>query len=112
MADDLVLTAAPVPADEPGLFYYGSRELGAPFGIGTRCVGGVAGTVFRFPFVVSTAAGEFLLPINYALPPAVSGHPGALEAGVTRKFQIWFRDPLGLHPGYNLSDGLSVTFCP
>ena len=36
---------------------------------------------------------------------------GSLQAGDTRYFQFWFRDPLGGPAGFNFSDGLEVGFC-
>ena len=38
--------------------------------------------------------------------------PGAINPGDTHNFQYWYRDPLSMGAGYNLSDGLSITFCP
>ena len=37
-ANDLTLHAAPVPANQPGLFYFGSQMTQVPFGDGFRCV--------------------------------------------------------------------------
>ena len=35
-----------------------------------------------------------------------------VQAGDTRYFQFWYRDPGVIGAGYNLTDGLEVTFCP
>jgi hypothetical protein len=105
-ANNLTLVSGPMDAGQPGLFYYGPNEVQVPFGNGFRCVGG---SVFRlFPFAVSSAAGILSYPLNHAaLSPA-----GQISAGQTVKFQAWFRDPAGGGAGFDLSDGLSVTFAP
>jgi glucose/arabinose dehydrogenase len=107
--DNLVLEAGPVPVGENGLFYYGPNELGLTFGNGTRCVGGPPGQIFRlFPILTSTPGGTFTRGLN------ISGLPtgGEIDPGTTWKFQAWFRDPSGGGAGFDLSDGLSVTFAP
>ena len=102
-ANDLVLTAGPVP-QQPGLFFYGPQSANLPFGNGTRCVGG---QLVRLPVIVASG-GSFSYAVDYAnLPPA-----GAISSGVTKYFQAWFRDPAGGGAAYNLSDGLSIQFCP
>jgi len=108
-ADDLVLQAGPVPAGEPGLFYYGPNELNITFGNGVRCVGGPSGQVFRlFPILTASSGGTFTRPLNIAGLPT----GGEIDPGTTWKFQAWFRDPAGGGAGFDLSDGLSVTFTP
>ena len=37
---------------------------------------------------------------------------GQIQAGATWNFQAWYRDPAGGPSGFNLSDGLGITFCP
>jgi hypothetical protein len=109
-ANNLVLNAQPVPALEPGIFYYGPNEILQPFGDGFRCValGGV-GTIFRlFPFAQSDMTELMSYPVDYtAAPPG-----GQIVSGSTWKFQAWFRDPAANGAGFNLSDGLSITFGP
>ena len=35
-----------------------------------------------------------------------------IQPADTRYFQLWYRDPLGGLSGFNLSNGLEITFCP
>jgi len=35
-----------------------------------------------------------------------------IQSADTRYFQLWYRDSAGGPWGYNLSDGLEITFCP
>ncbi len=45
-------------------------------------------------------------------PPAPSGQ---VTAGSTWNYQFWYRDPPGGGggpAGFNLSNGMSITFCP
>jgi subtilisin family serine protease len=109
-AADLQLVASGCPPGVLGLFYYGDTEASVPFGDGVRCVGGSPGT-YRLPPVVVDGLGLATLDVDFNAPPAGSG-PGALLPGTTWKFQFWYRDPKGGSAGFNLSDGLSVSFCP
>jgi len=107
-ANDAVLHASNVPVGQPGLFYYGPTQIAAPFGNGTRCVGGPAGTVVRiFPFALSDAAGVMTSVLDNTLPAHAQVLPGA---GLN--FQAWFRDPLAGGAGFDLSDGFHVVFEP
>ena len=46
------------------------------------------------------------------LNDSANGGSGLIQAGDTVNFQFWYRDnPAGMS-GYNLSDGVSITFCP
>jgi hypothetical protein len=35
-----------------------------------------------------------------------------IQPADTRYFQLWYRDPAGGPFGFNLSNGLAITFCP
>ena len=107
------LVAMEAPADKPGLFYYGSTEIQTPFGDGFRCVGqGATGTFRLYPFATTDAQGTVTRQLDFTAPPASTGS-GQILGGATWKFQYWFRDPMGPGGnGFNLTDGLSVTFCP
>ncbi|MFT4538569.1 MAG: hypothetical protein ACI835_001005 [Planctomycetota bacterium] len=104
-ANDLMLRAQGLPAQQFGIFYYGPNQLNAPFGEGFRCVGG---STTRLPVLSSNNAGN----VNYAidntnLPPTA----GAIIPGAVWNFQFWYRDPAGGGTSYNLTDALEMTFC-
>jgi len=104
--NDVTLVAGPAPAGQPGLFYYGVARIEEPFGDGFRCVGGA---VFRLPPVVVDPGGTAAYELDLSAPPAPEGE---LAPGSTWNFQFWFRDPAAGGSGFNLSDALSVIFCP
>jgi hypothetical protein len=105
----LTLHSGPMAVDAPGLFYYGPFELaGLPFGNGLRCVGGSSWRLL--PPGAADALGVLRRSISYTSVPAGSG-PGQIQPGSTWKFQSWYRDA-SFGAGFNLSDGLSVTFAP
>ena len=99
-----------LPASVFGLFYYGPGQIQTTFGDGFRCVGGMT---FRLPpNPQADAQGNVTKPVDFTAPP-VNGGAGMIASGLTWNFQLWFRDPMGPGgTGFNLTDGLSVTFCP
>ncbi len=101
--NDFVLSATQLPVGSSGIFFYGSNAVQQPFGNGFRCVGG---TVFRLPLVTA----DFIGDANYAID--YGALPGPISAGSLWRFQYWYRNPAGGGAGFNLSDGLAVTFCP
>jgi hypothetical protein len=102
-SNNLVLTAGPVP-QQPGLFFYGPNSSNVPFGNGTRCVGG---SLVRLPVSVASG-GQMTSSIDYDTLPGA----GQIVSGDTKYFQAWYRDPAAGGSFYNLSDGMSVQFCP
>ncbi len=106
-ANDFTLIADGAAGGRPGLFFYGTAAVDVPFGPGFRCA---AGTTRRLnPPVQTSVGGLAQRRVDFTQPPASSG-AGAIVAGVTRYFQLFFRD--GSAAGFNLSDGLAVTFLP
>ncbi len=103
-ANNFTLVATGLPANTSGVFYYGSTEIQQTFGNGFRCVGG---STFRLGVQQASAGGVMTRPIDFT---ALIG-PGAITAGSTRKFQCWYRNPAAGGAGFNLSNGLSATFC-
>jgi len=104
-ANDLTLHAAAVPAGQFGLAFHGAAQVQQPFGEGFRCV---ATNVVRIqPAAQADASGAF----TSALDTTTSAGSG-ISAGVTRHFQVWYRDTAGGPSGFNLSNGLSVSFVP
>ena len=106
-ANDLVLNAFGLPPDKTGIVLYSRSTASVPLGDGTRCVGA---PIYRVGTVQSDAFGDVVRPIDWTTAPYVSG-AGAVSAGTTGYFQIWYRDP-GFGSGTNLTDGLAVTACP
>jgi hypothetical protein len=101
-ANNFGLVCSGCPHNAAGLFFYGPNEVQAAFGNGFRCVGG---TVWRLGLHPANASGVATDAINFGAVPA------AITAGSTWKFQYWYRNPAGGGALFNLSDGLSVTFC-
>ena len=107
--NDLEVQVNDAPAGQLGLFYYGSGQVQVPFGNGLRCV---SGTVVRLgPPVQVNLNGNKKRALDFTQAPLNSG-PGAITPGSTWNFQFWYRDPAAGGSSFNLSDGLSVTFCP
>lgn len=102
-ANNFELIATGVPVNSYGLFYYGTTAIQQPFGNGWRCVGG---QTYRLGIVQADFLGDAHFALNF---PAL---PGPISAGQVRRFQYWYRNPAGGGAGFNLSDGLEVTFCP
>ena len=95
-----------------GLFYYGGAAQQVSFGDGFRCVGsGGRGTYRLTPPAPIDGVGFAHHLVDFTIPPAGSG-PGKIDPGSTWYFQFWYRDPMGAGSGFNLTDGLEVTFCP
>jgi hypothetical protein len=111
-ANAFTLTAVGAVPGQYGLFYYGAGQTQIPFGEGLRCVSSGGAGIFRLgPPQTVDGAGDLSRPVDFTQPPAGSG-AGAIAPGSTWYFQLWFRDPAGGASGFNLSDGLSATFCP
>jgi len=109
-ANNLTLAATGAALNKVGLFYYGGNQVQVPFGDGFRCVGG---QIFRLsPPVLTDVLGFAQRSLDFTSPPMNSGG-GMVSAGSSAYFQFWFRDPGGPGgSGFNLSDGLCVTFAP
>ncbi len=106
--DELRLLAERTVPGQPGLFLQGNQALaggaGLPFGDGLRCVGG---GVLR----LETAAAD---SDGFALSTAALSAAGGVQPGDVRRYQWWYRDPVGspCGSGFNLSNGLEVTWAP
>lgn len=104
-ANSLTLVSSGNPANKPGIFFFGNNPSANPLGNGTLCA---AGGIRRFSPTLSNASGVFTRAVDLTnLPGGV-----VVEAGQTKRFQHWYRDTAGGGAGFNLSDGLAVTFCP
>jgi subtilisin family serine protease len=104
-SNDLVLIASGAPPSTSGLMFFGTNAIQVPFGNGFRCVGG---TVVRMPVITSNGFGDAVQPVDLMHLPQGK----VVAPGDQRLFQFWYRNPAGGGAGFNLSDGLSVVFCP
>jgi hypothetical protein len=104
-SNNLVLIADDVPTNQFGIFYYGPLQNEVLFGSGYRCVGG---STRRLPVVNSGSLGVAAYYLDLLNQPS---HSHQINSGDTWNFQYWYRDPSDGGAGFNLSDGLSVTFC-
>ena len=108
-ANDLTLTATGAPPSVFGLFFYGADRTQTPFGEGLMCV---APEIQRLqPVLLTDGSGATSLSLDLTAFPFDAG-PFAISPYETWNFQFWYRDIDGGPDGFNLSDGLSVSFCP
>ncbi len=108
-ANNFNLLVAGAPANQFGLFFYGPEQDSVPFGQGTLCIGaGSTGLIRLTPAQGTDFVGSASRNVDFNLPPFDQG-PGMVSAGEQWNFQFWYRDP-GF--GFNLSNAVSVTFCP
>ena len=108
-ANLVTVFSSPLPANQPGIFYYGPNQIVASFGNGFRCVGAGSLGLARLPVHNSGAAGQLIHLLDLTNPPTVNTQ---ILPGSTWNFQAWYRDPLGGGAFFNLSNGLEITFTP
>lgn len=101
-ADDLVLSAAGLPAQSFGVMFRGQGFGEVPLGNGALCA---IGSQVRLAVVQADAAGLVTWPVQNSTAAGA-----AATAGSTWGFQLWHRDVGGA--GYGFSDGVLVTFEP
>jgi len=107
--NNLTLTVTDATANAPGLFFYGTNAIQAPFGNGWRCVGG---SIVRVPPVQhADALGAVTRTLDLTQFPFTTSAVPAVP-GTIRYFQYWYRDVAAGGASFNLSNGLAVTFCP
>jgi Lectin C-type domain len=107
-ADDLGFTGGNLLPSQPALLFGGMNAVnggaGILFGDGLRCAGG---SIVRLGVRVPDAGGAA------SWGPAL-GTSGGWASGDTRRFQVWYRDPVGspCGAGFNLSHGVELVFGP
>ncbi len=104
--DTLVLSSTNLLPNQPCLFFQGNNAInsgdGITFGDGLRCAGGgVVRLQVRFP----DAAGDAATSISIS-------SKGGCNAGDTKRYQNWYRDPASSVCGslFNLSNGVELTW--
>jgi hypothetical protein len=107
-ADLLDFSASGLLPNQPALLFAGHNPVaggaGSSFGDGLRCAGG---SVIRVGVRVPNAAGNASWSTGVLVTLAV-------VTGDTRRFQVWYRDPVGGPCGsaFNLTQGVEVSFTP
>ncbi|MCE9592958.1 MAG: hypothetical protein K8S98_02090 [Planctomycetes bacterium] len=109
-ANNLALVASGCPIGKAGLVCVGDAQQQIPFGDGFICVAPRGAALLRLAPVVRTdAQGSAQVAVNVASPPLA----GLVTPSSTWNFQFWFRDLSGPGgTGSNLTNAVSVTFCP
>lgn len=107
-ASTLALSVEGAVPGQPGLFFQGEQVLngglGVPFGDGLRCTGG---NVRRLEVRFADGAGAAQTTVDLA-------SAGGVSPGDTRRYQFWYRDPVGTPcgVGFNLSNAAEVVWFP
>jgi len=105
LANDLVLTCDNLPPSQFGLFFFGQGQTQNPVGDGFMCI---ASNHVRFGALQIGATGQATMAVDlFNLPGS-----NQILVGETWNQQFWYRDPGGGPVGNNLSDGLTLVFCP
>lgn len=105
-SDDITFNGSGMLPGQPALLFVGNNAVqsgsGQLFGDGLRCAGG---SVVRLGVQVPDSNGDA------AWGPGL-GATGGWGVGDVRRFQTWYRDPVGspCGAGFNLSNGLEITF--
>jgi len=103
---DLVLSGSQLIPGQPGLYFQGNNAInggdGTHFGDGLRCAGG---GVIRLQVRFADGTGASQTDINISAL-------GGVAAGDTKRYQLWYRDPVTSPCGslFNLSNGVEITF--
>jgi hypothetical protein len=97
IANALTLRAMGVPANKPGLFFYGALAAQLPAGNGTLCIASPQ----RLTAELSDSGGVLETNVDFQSPEAQAVTPGA-----TWRFQAFFRDTVGA--GFDFSDGIEL----
>ena len=108
-ANATMLTATGCAPDQFGAFLYGATQVQYPFFDGTLCVSPFGQGLMRVPgTIVTSDQGDVRKPVDLtAMDPLTP-----MSVGSTWNFQLIFRDVGPNGPTANLTDALSVTFCP
>ena len=106
--DSLRFVGSGLVPSQPALLFAGTTAVnggaGVAFGDGLRCAGGA---VTRLGVQTASASG------SASWGPGLVA-VGGWQAGDVRRFQGWYRDPLGgpCGTGLNLSNGVELVFAP
>jgi hypothetical protein len=105
--NDLRFSVAGGPPGEKGIVILGTQQAQNPFGNGTLCLGGSVQRLL--PPVTLSAEGKGIHQVDFEDPTQPTAQ---ITPGSTWYFQFWYRDSAAGIGDFNLSNGLSATFCP
>ena len=105
-ASSMTLFGTNLIPDEPGLYFQANNlvngGLGSVWNDGLRCAGG---GLIRLQLVFTDGSGNSATSIDLAVK-------GEVSAGDTRRYQMWYRDPVGSPCAAfsNTSNGIEITW--
>ncbi len=113
-ADTLVLSATGLDPNNSGLYFQADNDLspGTVWGDGLRCAGG---QLKRLGVRFSDASGA---SDTSAWATPISVKAGNVNAGDTKRYQLWYRDTSGGQPcgvgvnDFNASNGYEIVWLP
>lgn len=104
-ANTMTFSATQLPATTMGLLASGLAQTQSAFGDGALCI---AGSVARLRVAPGTSGGTWSAPMDFPTLP-----PGVISPGSVRYVQLYYRDSAGpLGTGFNLTNGVAVSFAP
>ena len=106
--NDLEFEIENAPAGMLSILLYGPETGQSTLGAGTLCISPGGAGLFRAAQQVIEADGSAEYPLDLTVHPMSVG-PGQLQPGSRWVFQAWYRDQGATS---NLSDALSLVFCP
>ncbi len=104
-ANNFSLFSAGLPPQQFGLLVYGGGQGFSPLGDGILCVAGTP-TLYRLTLAQAGQFGTTNIAVDFNNLAAGS----SIVANQTVNWQFWFRDTTP--SGFNLTEAISVTFCP
>ncbi|MFN0006381.1 MAG: M64 family metallopeptidase, partial [Planctomycetota bacterium] len=104
-ANDLLLIVDGCPTHKPGFFVWGQDRTNVPLGNGFGCIGS---NLKRFPVQRTDPFGYADRVVDLNAPPGGD----SVSPGGVRNVQFYYRDPAAGGAYFNLSDALSLRFCP
>ena len=105
---NFVLSGSGLQPNQPGLYFQGDNAINGGLGIlngdGLRCAGG---SIRRLQVLAADVNGASATTANIAVA-------GAVNAGDTKRYQLWYRNPLNSPCGttFNLTNGVEITWQP